>query len=52
MLANWRSPFGPSVVVLKDGRTLTEFNTAEFPDAHSAAQYQDVAGTLSAGVSP
>jgi putative ABC transport system ATP-binding protein len=41
------------VVVLKDGRTLTEFNTAEFPDAHSlAAQYQDVVGTLSAGVSP
>lgn len=40
------------VVVLKDGQTLTEFSTAEFPDAHSlAAQYQDVVGALATGVS-
>jgi putative ABC transport system ATP-binding protein len=39
------------IVVLKDGRILTEFATAQFQDAHSlAAHYQDivnnVAGTL------
>jgi putative ABC transport system ATP-binding protein len=31
------------IVVLKDGRTLTEFPTAKFHDAHSlAAHYQDI----------
>ena len=40
------------IVVLKDGQTLTEFQTADFRDAHSlAAHYQDVVGAAStAGV--
>lgn len=34
------------IVVLKDGRILTEFTTADFHDAHSlAAHYQDIVGT-------
>lgn len=34
------------IVVLKDGRVLTEFTTAQFRDLHElAAQYQDVVGT-------
>jgi putative ABC transport system ATP-binding protein len=34
------------IVVLKDGRTLTEFQTSDFGDAHRlAAHYQDVVGT-------
>jgi putative ABC transport system ATP-binding protein len=34
------------IVVLKDGRTLTEFPTANFHDAHSlAAHYQDIVNT-------
>lgn len=33
------------IVVLKDGRTLTEFKTSDFGDAHRlAAHYQDVVG--------
>ncbi len=34
------------IVVLKDGRILTEFKTADFSDVHSlAAHYQDIVGT-------
>ena len=37
------------IVVLKDGRTLTEFKTSDFSDAHRlAAHYQDVVGTAPA----
>jgi putative ABC transport system ATP-binding protein len=37
------------IVVLKDGRILTEFKTADFGDAHHlAAHYQDVVGTTPA----
>lgn len=36
------------IVVLKDGRILTEFATADFQDAHSlAAHYQDIVDTAS-----
>lgn len=38
------------IVVLKDGRLLTDFSTADFHDAHSlAAHYQDIVGGVSAG---
>jgi len=37
------------IVVLKDGRTLTEFKTSDFSDAHRlAAHYQDIVGTAPA----
>jgi putative ABC transport system ATP-binding protein len=37
------------IVILKDGRTLTEFPTEEFRDAHSlAAHYQDIVGAATA----
>ncbi len=37
------------IVVLKDGRILTEFKTAEYPDLLSlAGHYQDVVGTATA----
>ena len=37
------------IVVLKDGRVLTEFKTAEFPDLHClAAHYQDIVGVTTA----
>jgi len=37
------------IVVLKDGRILTEFKTSDFRDAHSlAAHYQDIVGTARA----
>jgi len=37
------------IVVLKDGRTLTEFATTDFHDAHSlAAHYQDIVSTADA----
>jgi len=41
------------VIVLKDGRTLTEFSTKELHDAHSlAAHYQDVVSALPTEVRP
>ncbi len=37
------------VIILKDGRILTEFDTADFPDTLSlAAHYQDLVGAASA----
>jgi putative ABC transport system ATP-binding protein len=41
------------IVVLKDGRVLTEFKTAEFPDLHSlAAHYQDIIGAATSAQEP
>jgi putative ABC transport system ATP-binding protein len=41
------------IVVLKDGRCLTEFPTANFRDAHSlAAHYQDIVNTASTAEAP
>jgi putative ABC transport system ATP-binding protein len=38
------------IVVLKDGRLLTDFPTSDFRDAHSlAAHYQDIVGEAQAG---
>lgn len=46
-VAAWAS----RVVVMKDGRILTEFGTQEFADPHAlAAHYQDVVNTPAAGV--
>jgi putative ABC transport system ATP-binding protein len=39
------------IVVLRDGRILTEFKTADFGDAHRlAAHYQDIVGTAPAAM--
>jgi putative ABC transport system ATP-binding protein len=41
------------IVVLKDGKTLTEFPTSDFRDAHClAAHYQDIVGTGNVAEAP